>query len=286
MSDASHCETSVAGGRHQSDAVRLSLRLGDSSHGKLRAPLSISRYRHRIPAAAQLAAQNPSPVQMEETDNVALARAKDSSKAEGNQTLQDDQPTSNEGRERHKANANTHTSQEDNEVKQGSRVPNDNAPVLRSGRPHASVISEFDPFASPSTGPGHKAENRTLSSSLGNPSGTTNADKLNAEQTPSVELSSNAVAQAPRKQAQKTQQGSFLSTTDASSDSPSADRQKQSRAKASTTAEQEHRHASAMVTDGESRTNTKPKELAFDFQGFLSQLRTRQAEPIQKYLKR
>lgn len=168
-----------------------------------------------------------------------------------------------------------------------SRPPNEAVTAPTPNRPHPSVISEFDPFASPSNGSSQKAGSGTPSSSLLHQSAhIPNNDKVDVVQTPFAESSSNTVAQAPRKQAQKTLQGSFPSSTDTSTDSPSAARQKQSRTNASEIAEQEHRHAGAMITEGESRTNIKPKELAFDFQGFLAQLRSRQAEPIQKYLKR
>jgi hypothetical protein len=220
---------------------------------------------------------------MEGPDNTAQVRAADSRKPEG------DHPTPRDANEESKVERDAREDQQDSNVNVSSHPSTGStpAPASHPNRPHPSVISEFDPFASPSSGPLQKAGSGTASSSqLGQPTRMPSNDKVNVVQTPFAEASDNTVAQAPRKQAQKTLQGSFPSSTDTPSESPSAARQKQSRANASEIAEQEHRHAGAMVTEGESRTNTKPKELAFDFQGFLAQLRSRQAEPIQKYLKR
>jgi hypothetical protein len=218
---------------------------------------------------------------MEGPDDTAQVKAADSSKPEG------DHPIPKDGKKESEVNSNIREDQQDVKVNHASPAPNATATSANPNRPHPSVISEFDPFASPSNGSSQKAGRGTVSSSAGTqPARLSSKDKDTVAQTPLAESSSNTVAQAPRKQAQKTLQGSFPSSTDTSSDSPSAARQKQSRSNASEIAEQEHRHAGAMVTEGESRTNTKPKELAFDFQGFLAQLRSRQAEPIQKYLKR
>jgi hypothetical protein len=218
---------------------------------------------------------------MEGPDDTAQVKAADSSKPEG------DHPIPKDGKKESEVNSNIREDQQDVKVNHASPAPNATATSANPNRPHPSVISEFDPFASPSNGSSQKAGRGTVSSSAGTqPARLSSKDKDTVAQTLLAESSSNTVAQAPRKQAQKTLQGSFPSSTDTSSDSPSAARQKQSRSNASEIAEQEHRHAGAMVTEGESRTNTKPKELAFDFQGFLAQLRSRQAEPIQKYLKR
>ena len=227
---------------------------------------------------------------MEEPDKTALLRADDTSSPDGRPRPAASRATSMEAGAGNQKNTEMHANQQDTDVEQVPIPPNDKTQTPHAERPHPSVISEFDPFASPSQAAGQKSQSSTLwSSQLGIPfhaSSTDDGDESRNTQTPAVEKSGNSVAQAPRKNAQKTSQGSSLFTSDTYSDSPSAARQKQSRGDASQTAEQQHRHASAMITEGESRTNPKPKELAFDFQGFLAQLRTRQAEPIQKYLKR
>lgn len=161
---------------------------------------------------------------------------------------------------------------------------------IKPSRPHPSVISEFDPFASPEissmSGLGSSSEPKTPAPSKP----TTRAQQLipsaDIQETLSSSTSDHTVSQAPRKQAQKTQHVSSQAGPGLETASPSAARQTQIQTSASTTADQEHRHAGSLLSHGESRTNPKPKELAFDFQGFLAQLRSRQAEPIQKYLKR
>lgn len=227
---------------------------------------------------------------MEEPDKAALARADDTANPDEQPKPEANQATSVKAGAGNQNNAETRANQEGNDVNQVPIPPNDKTQTPHAERPHPSVISEFDPFASPSQAAGQKTPTSALwSSQLGIPfhaSFTNDGDESRNTQTPPMEKPGNSVAQAPRKNAQKNHQGPSLSTSDTYSDSPSAARQKQSRGDASQTAEQQHRHASAMITEGESISNPKPKELAFDFQGFLAQLRTRQAESIQKYLKR
>lgn len=152
-------------------------------------------------------------------------------------------------------------------------------------RPHPSVISEFDPFASAHSGgpekPKSTSEPKTPLASKATPQaqGPVPSD---VQETPSAGTDNPTTIQAPRKQNQKPQNIG----PDGENASPSAARQSQTRTGASNTAEQQHQHAGSLLSEGESRTNPKSKEMAFDFQGFLAQLRTRQAEPIQKYLKR
>jgi hypothetical protein len=153
-------------------------------------------------------------------------------------------------------------------------------------RPHPSVISEFDPFASEHSGgpekPKSTSEPKTPLASKATPQRQGPVPSADIQETPSAARDVTTTIQAPRKQNQKPQNiGSHGENA-----SPSAARQAQTRTGASNTAEQQHQHAGSLLSEGESRTNPKSKEMAFDFQGFLAQLRTRQAEPIQKYLKR
>lgn len=157
-------------------------------------------------------------------------------------------------------------------------------------RPHPSVISEFDPFASTDSSfmskPGSSSEPKTPVPSKAMSRAQQLIPSADIQETPSESTSDSAVSQAPRKQAQKTQHSSAQAVSESETASPSAACQTQNRTGATSIADHEHRHAGSLLSEGESRTNPKPKEMAFDFQGFLAQLRSRQAEPIQKYLKR
>ncbi|KAJ9106263.1 hypothetical protein QFC21_001408 [Naganishia friedmannii] len=161
-------------------------------------------------------------------------------------------------------------------------------------RPDPALISEFDPFASntetsakPSTDktplpatPIHASlmSKSTKPSQSTEPSNTFQVSPTAPSQTPNEGHGAESL-HAPRKS------GNITQIAQHSNDSPSTSRQKQNHTRSVEEADQQHRHASALISKGESRTNPKPKDLAFDFQGFLAQLRTKQAEPIQKYLK-
>ncbi|KAJ9124257.1 hypothetical protein QFC22_001056 [Naganishia vaughanmartiniae] len=160
-------------------------------------------------------------------------------------------------------------------------------------RPDPAIISEFDPFASDIDTPAQASTEKsdpatpisTSSSSkpvnqseATEPSNTSGLSRTAPSQTPNENHGAETF-HAPRKA------GNITQATQHSNDSPLPSRQKQNRTRSMEEADNQHRHASALISKGESRTNPKPKELAFDFQGFLAQLRTKQAEPIQKYLK-
>lgn len=205
----------------------------------------------------------------------------------------DDVTGTNEKEDTTKPAADTGSKEGRSEVLQPQKQqpqPEEPPTPIKPSRPHPSVISEFDPFASSEISsmskPGSSSEPKTPAPSKP----TTRSQQLipsaDIQETPSSSTSDPIVSQAPRKQAQKPQHDSSQAGPELETASPSAARQTQIQTSASTTADQEHRHAGSLMSQGESRTNPKPKELAFDFQGFLAQLRSRQAEPIQKYLKR
>lgn len=176
---------------------------------------------------------------------------------------------------------------EDLQSEQLQRQPMDLPKLSQPYRPHPSLISEFDPFASSHNigpeKPAPSSEPKTPLTSKATSQARQLVPSLDVKETPSGPVDSANVTLAPRKQVQKQQ---HHIGTESESASPSTARQPQTRTSVSRRAEQQHQHAGSLLMEGESRTNTKPKEMAFDFQGFLSQLRTRPAEPIQKYLKR
>lgn len=161
-------------------------------------------------------------------------------------------------------------------------------------RPDPALISEFDPFAPNAETSVKPSTEKTIPATripVAIPPGSPNPSKATGLSNPS-EVSHTAPSQTPN-EGQGTQTthaprkaGNHSQTAQHSNDSPSISRQKTTRTRSMEEADNQHRHAGALISKGESRTNPKPKELAFDFQGFLAQLRTKQAEPIQKYLKR
>lgn len=161
-------------------------------------------------------------------------------------------------------------------------------------RPDPALISEFDPFASNTSSSANPLTDKissatpiptSLPSESNEPSESTKtSNTFEVSGTPPLQTPKEGhkaeAAHVPRKA------GNVTQPTQSSNESPLAMRQKQNRTRSTEEADNQHRHASALISKGESRTNPKLKELAFDFQGFLAQLRTKQAEPIQKYLKR